>query len=411
MRTTTSNRTSVLMLIGVLIAALGLVATAQIASSKPTVATPVISSGPATLSPSTAATFTITTANGTQLQCVLDVGAFTACSSPRTYTGLTQGSHTFSVKATQGSDQSAAASYSWTVDTAAPPAPSIPSRPANPAASTNATFTLADTEAGVSFRCALDSAAYVVCSTPKTYSALSQGSHTVSVQAVDGAGNASPATAYTWTIDTVAPAAPVYTAKPADPTQNATNTFAWTTSESGLTFQCSMENGVWFSCTSPYTWVIDTSNNGQHQFAVRAIDAAGNISAGNYYSFKYEKGLPATGMPFQITGSVSGLAIGLTKPIIVTLTNPNPVQIYITSVTVGVDTSKDPTGCASGTNLQLMQSNVSSTLAVIVPANGSVTLPAQGATTPQILLKDLPTNQDACKAKNFALTYTGSAHN
>ena len=83
----------------------------------------------------------------------------------------------------------------------------------------------------MTFRCALDSAAYVACPSPKTYSGLSQGSHTFSVQAVDGAGNVSPTTAYTWTVDTVAPAAPVYHLEADRPHANATNTFAWTASE------------------------------------------------------------------------------------------------------------------------------------------------------------------------------------
>src|SRR4029078_7325329 len=44
------------------------------------------------------------------------------------------------------------------------------------------------------------------CSTPKSYSGLSEGSHTFKVRATDAAGNtdASPAQ-YTWAGDTVAP--------------------------------------------------------------------------------------------------------------------------------------------------------------------------------------------------------------
>ncbi len=411
MRTATSTRTAVLMLIGVLMAAVALVVGAEIATSKPAVPAPVITSGPTTMTSSTTATFTMTTANGTSLQCGLDLSAFSSCTSPRTFAGVSQGAHTFSVKAIQGSDQSATTTYAWTVDTVAPPAPSITSRPANPSGTAGPTFTFTDTESAVAFRCGLDGAAYTACTTPKTYASLSQGSHTFGVQAVDAAGNVSPATAYAWVVDTVAPAAPVITSKPTDPTSNATNTFAWTGGEAGLTFQCSKENGAWFACTSPYTWVIDTSNYGQHQFGVRAIDTAGNISAGTYYSFKYDKGLPSTGMPFQITGSVTGLTIGTWKPVTVTLTNPNPVQIYVTSVVVTVNTSQDPAGCPSGTNLELLQSSVSTSQPVIIPANGSVVLPAQGVTTPQIRLKNLSVNQDACKGKSFALTYSGTANN
>ncbi len=411
MRTATSTRTIVLLLIGVLIAAVGLILGAGAATSKPTVPAPVITSGPATNSASTSAAFTMTTANATTMQCSLDAAAFAPCTSPKTYSSLSQGSHTFNVKAIQGSDQSATTSYTWTVDTIAPPAPIITSKPANFSATSSPTFTFADGEPGVAFRCSLDGGAYASCTTPKSYSSLSQGSHTFGVQAVDAAGNTSAAATYAWVVDTVASAAPAITTKPTDPTYNATNTFAWTGSEGGLTFQCSTENGAWFTCQSPYTWVIETGNYGQHQFGVRALDAAGNASAGTYYSFKYQKGLPTSGMPFQISGSVTGLTLGTWKPITVTLTNPNPAAIYVDSLAVGVNTSQDPPGCASATNLELQQSNISTAQSVIVPAGGSVMLPAQGGTTPQIRLKDLSTNQDACKGGSFALTYSGTAHN
>ena len=45
-----------------------------------------------------------------------------------------------------------------------PPAPTIASGPANPTTATTATFAFTDTEAGVTFLCSLDSAAYAACS-------------------------------------------------------------------------------------------------------------------------------------------------------------------------------------------------------------------------------------------------------
>jgi hypothetical protein len=58
----------------------------------------------------------------------------------------------------------------------------------------------------------------------------------------------------------------------------------------------------------------------------------------------------------------------------------------------------------------LQQSNVSTSLRVAVPANGSVVLPAQNAIAPQIRLKNLPAvNQNVCKNKSFSLSYSGTA--
>jgi hypothetical protein len=47
-------------------------------------------------------------------------------------------------------------------------------------------------------------------------------------------------------------------------------------------------------------------------------------------------------------------------------------------------------------------------VAVVVPAHGSVTLPVQGATAPEIAMLNLPANQDACKGAVFTLDYRGT---
>ena len=90
-----------------------------------------------------------------------------------------------------------------------PPTTSITSAPP---AVTNQTsdqvsFSGADNLSGVaSFLCSLDGAPKVTCTSPFTASGLADGTHTLSVAAVDVAGNVdpTPATA-TWTVDTVPP--------------------------------------------------------------------------------------------------------------------------------------------------------------------------------------------------------------
>ena len=57
---------------------------------------------------------------------------------------------------------------------------------------------------------AIDSGAWSACTSPKSYTSLSDGSHTFQVRATDEAGNtdASPA-GFTWTVDTTAPSSAV----------------------------------------------------------------------------------------------------------------------------------------------------------------------------------------------------------
>jgi hypothetical protein len=171
-------------------------------------------------------------------------------------------------------------------------------------------------------------------------------------------------------------------------------------------YECREEEQAWFRCTSPLTFAV--AGEGEHQFAVRAVDAAGNASGEAKYKWKLSSG--GNHQPFTISGNAGGQLYPGAPPrqLALTLSNPNSVAIFVTALSVTVATS--PPGCPAASNLQLMQSSVSSATPVQVPARGSVTLPAQGVSAPAIQLLDLPVNQDACRATGFGLTYTGSAH-
>lgn len=404
------RRTATYLLSFAVVAALSVVGI-QAAFSKPAApAAPTLTSKPAAATSSTSATLTFTGPTGATFQCSLDGASYAACVSPKAYSGLAEGKHTFNVRDTVGTLTSAATSYSWTVDRVAPPMPTLTTKTAALSTTTSPSFAFTDAEAGVTFLCSLDTAALLPCTSPKAYSGLGQGTHTFRVRAVDAAANASPATQYSWVIDSVAPAAPTLVLKPTNPTGSATNTFGWTGSEAGLTYQCSLENGAWFTCATPYVWKLATNNEGQHQFAVRARDLAGNVSGATTYVFKYLKN--SSGMPFTISGAVTGLTLGEWRAIPLRVANPNSVPILVSALTVQVSADSTPAGCPSNVNVELQQSNVSATNKLTVPANGSVTLPSGAVSAPRMRLKNLPTvNQDACKGVTYTLSYTGTATN
>ena len=85
------------------------------------------------------------------------------------------------------------------------PETTISSGPAGTVASGSATFSFASSEPG-SFTCRLDGGTWGSCASPKSYSALPNGTHTFSVRATDAAGNADATPASrSWTVAVATP--------------------------------------------------------------------------------------------------------------------------------------------------------------------------------------------------------------
>ena len=239
---------------------------------------PTIGSGASGFVSSTSASFSFTgetVGAGVTFECRIDSGSWGSCSSPKSYTSLSQGSHTFEVRQTdQAGNTSTAASRTWTVDTVAPSAPSITSGPSGFVSSTSASVSFTG-EASATFECRIDSGSWSSCVSPKSYSGLSQGSHTFEVRQTDQAGNTSSETGRTWTVDTVAPSAPTIDSGPSGFVSSTSASLAFT-GEASATFECRIDSGSWSSCVSPKSYA--SLSLGSHTFEVRQTDQAGNVS-------------------------------------------------------------------------------------------------------------------------------------
>ena len=234
-----------------------------------------IDSGPADPTNATSARFDFRSDKEGTFACSLDGEGFTACSSPATYSGLLDGRHSFEVKATDGLGTTGLPTrYEWTVDTTAPPPPAVAGGPATPTNRTTASFVFADSEANLTFRCQLDGAAATSCTSPASYAALASGPHTFKVTAVDAAGNASAAASYGWVVDLVPPDTTI-ASHPGAIETTAPATFAFTSSEGGSAFRCSLDGAAPAPCATPQTY--GSLAVGPHSFTVAAVDAAGNV--------------------------------------------------------------------------------------------------------------------------------------
>jgi hypothetical protein len=385
---------------------------------------------------------------GVGFQCQLDGGQVVACASGTTFSSLTQGAHIFRVRATSGSKTSSITSYSWTVDTT-PPSASI-SYPADGSTLGASDWGTRCSRSGSICGLAKDATGVdsVTISIQRnggawwSGSSFSQssesfhnaalesrgrdntrwsyplplptdGSYTIHVRASDQAGNTTPAGSQVstrFTIDTTPPPVPAITAHPQSSTTSKSASFSFSDGESGATLLCRRDGGRFERCTSPIGY--GGLQLGAHSFQVQARDAVGNTSAAATYGWTIVKEIaPASGKPFTVAGGASApLAPGLSRPLTITVSNPNGVAITVTALSASVAPGSSKPGCDGPSNLQLTQSNVTEANPLTIPANGQVTLPSGAVTAPQVLMKDLPVNQDACKGASFSFTYAGSAH-
>jgi lysyl oxidase len=89
-----------------------------------------------------------------------------------------------------------------------PPDTTITSGPPDPSSSSAASFTFTGTDdvtptTGLTYECQLDGGAFAACTSPQSYSGLSDGSHTFQVRARDAAANVDPTPAFqTWQVST-----------------------------------------------------------------------------------------------------------------------------------------------------------------------------------------------------------------
>lgn len=173
-----------------------LAASALVISAAPAMAAPLnttIRSGPSGFLASRTATFRFASnVPSATFQCKLDGSGWSPCASPKRYTRLSQGQHTFRVQAKQGgSVDRTPAVRTFKVDTIKPQT-TIQTGPSGETNELTPSFTFSSSEPG-SFQCRLLTSTFSKCSNPYVpASPLPDGAHTFQVRARDKAGNLDP---------------------------------------------------------------------------------------------------------------------------------------------------------------------------------------------------------------------------
>jgi hypothetical protein len=264
-----------------------------------------------------------------------------------------EGNYVVRARATDRAGLTSTDSVSFTIDRTASAAPTITSGPTGITRGDD-TFTFTG-ENGASFECRLDAGAWQTCTSPKYVGGLADGSHTFDVRAVDQAGNTSPATSRTWTVDTTAPTSTTTfptdggaynnttfdagcVAGTGDICGTATDTVSGVSKVelslqrastglylTGTTFSSASEN--WITANGTTAWVYPVAAttfpaDDTYNLTVRVTDGAGNTRT-TTTAFRIDRTKPtAIGFTTSNAGVVSRLDAGDTF----TLTSSEPIS-------------------------------------------------------------------------------------
>ena len=240
----------------------------------------IIEQHPASTTSDRNATFTFaSTQKDVYFKCNIDDGGWSTCSSPVTYTSLSEGRHNFKVKAVDfyGREDTTPAEFFWSIitywikDNGSIDAGVV---------SGNSLDLSDQINGGDKNLCSIDGLQWQDCDLSQIdISTLSDGDHILEVKLLTLCRNTTDQFCgeadyvVNFKRDTTPPDT-LLSSSPLSCYNNRTFTFTFISSEEG-TFQCNLDGGEWFSCDSPYS--MEVTEDGEHLFKVRAVDEAGNV--------------------------------------------------------------------------------------------------------------------------------------
>jgi uncharacterized delta-60 repeat protein len=251
-----------------------------------------ITAGPAGTTNDSTPTFGFDSSEGgSTFECSVDGSAFSPCSSPHTTSPLSDGPHTFEVRATDlaGNLDASPASRGFTVD-AAPPVVTItaPAPGATVAGSVSVAADALDNLAVAGVQFTLDGTSLGTEDTLAPYAVTwdtrtsVNGPHVVSALARDAAGNPAAATNVSVTVDNdkSAPTAPTNVS--AVPVSSSEIDLAWSpaTDNVGVAGYRVTRDGAAIATTSATSFKnTGLASRTTYTYSVAAFDAAGNVSS------------------------------------------------------------------------------------------------------------------------------------
>lgn len=331
-----------------------------------------ITGGPSGVVASSSATFDFTVDDGSAtVECALDGGGYAGCSSGVSYSGLADGSHSFTIRATNVGSETGSDSRSWTVDTTGPSL-SVPdvTVDVDDVPSTTVTFSPGGSDP--------HGPVTVVC-TPSSGSTFSLGTTSVSCTGTDSLGNSSNGSFDVTVRDVTAPTitTPGNQAVSVNGVTSATVSFTVTSSFGTPT--CTPSSGSSFPLGST---VVNCS----------ATDASGNTGTGGFTVTVQDTTPPSLTLPGTQTVSVNAATSATVSYTVSALDGSTPIT----------PSCSPPSGSSFGLGTTAV--SCSATDAAGNTTNGSFNVVVQDTTAPTVAITSGPTGTVAATSASFGFT-------
>ncbi|MBE2252462.1 MAG: hypothetical protein IAE78_23215, partial [Myxococcus sp.] len=254
---------------------------------------------------------------------------------------LSQGQHSVSATARDaaGNVSPAATQVTFTVDTTVLDT-SVLTGPRTPTNDATASFSFSSNKSPVTFECSLDMAAFSPCPNPASFSALSDGQHRLEVRARFSTTDVDTTPAsFMWTVDTMAPAAPLLTSPANGAVLSASMVTITGDAEPNSTVTIILDSGiagtVVADATGAFSLTLPTTlADGAHTVSARATDGADNtgpVSAVNTFTVDTVAPVAPT-----LTQPLSGALLSTARPVVSGTAEPGAtVVVTIDGVAIG----------------------------------------------------------------------------
>ena len=218
-----------------------------------------------------------------RVECKMDDEAYAPCSQSQSYSTLSDGNHSFSIKATDNLGHVLEKAYAFSIDTQAPDCV-LEEKPGPFIRSASAVFRFRS-EAGASFFCKKSedggSASFKTCPSPQRYRGLSHNSsHTFTLQCRDSLGNVAEVS-HSWRVDLTAPEVTITKTPSTLFSNQEEESFRVVVEdrESGISHKVCTLDGQ--ACPNSITQGLATTisvEEGEHRLIVKATNEAGGVT-------------------------------------------------------------------------------------------------------------------------------------